>query len=114
MDCSATPCSRSTALAMSRRRTFLINSMDGGRRNYYCYVVQTQEAFVSEDPNWIRVQGYRALDSAETRFSDKTNDISVELDDVIGGLHVPHLCRGWGLMYKFLDTVKSSVKVQKV
>ena len=70
----------------------LVKVKGGGRRNTisYRYVAQALEAFDSEDPNWIRVQGYRVLDAAKTRFSEKPNDIfSVEFDDVIGRLHVP-------------------------
>lgn len=86
----------------------LINVKGGGRRNTisYRYVAQALEAFDHEDPNWIRVQGYRSLDAAKTRFSEKPNDVfSVELDDVIGGLLVPQICIGRGLVYKFPGTV---------
>ena len=73
-----------------KKGDFLLVAVRGaGRRGTvtYRYVVQALEAFDEDDPDWIRVHGYRSLNSARTRFEQKPNDIfAVELDDVIGGL----------------------------
>ena len=95
--------------AQLKKGDFLLVAVTGaGRRGTvtYRYVVQALEAFDEDDPDWIRVHGYRALNSARTRFEQKPNDIfAVELDDIIGGLQVPQISSGRGLAYLFPGTV---------
>ena len=92
-----------------KKGDFLLVAVRGaGRRGTvtYRYVVQALEAFDEDDPDWIRVHGYRALNSARTRFEQKQNDVfAVELDDVIGGLQTPQISSGRGLVYVFQGTV---------
>ena len=89
---------------------FLLVAVRGdGRRGTvtYRYVVQALEAFDEDDPDWIRVHGYRSLNSTRTRLEQKQNEVfAVDLDDVIiGGFQVPQISSGRGQSYLFPGTV---------
>ena len=58
------------------------------------------KSYDNTDPDWLRVRGYRSLNSAKTRFAPRENDLfTVEIDNIIGKLADPKLLPGRAIAY---------------
>lgn len=58
------------------------------------------------DPEWLRVRGYRSLNSAKTQFAPRENDLfTVDIDNIIGKLADPKLLPRRAIAYEFIGTV---------
>ena len=61
------------------------------------------------DPDWLRVRGYRSLNSAKTRFAPRENDLfTVEIDNIIGKLAHPKLLPGRAIAYATVRVHRNS------
>ena len=83
---------------------FLLVSVRGGRRNAqtFRYVAQALESYDPADPYWLRVQGYRSMDSSKTKFLVSENDVfAVNMNDILSGLQAPTLQPGRAICYAF-------------
>lgn len=56
---------------------FYLVAVRGGRRNAqtFRYVAQALENYDRDDTHWLRVQGYRFVDSVKTKFHVSENDV---------------------------------------
>ena len=66
-------------------------------------MVQADELYDNTDPEWLRMRGYRNLNSAKTQFGPRENDFfTVEIDNIIGKLADPKLLPA--IAYEFIGT----------
>ena len=86
---------------------FLLVNLRGGRRDahHFRYVAQADEPYDDTDPEWLRVRGYRGLNSAKTQFGPRENDLfTVEIDNIIVKLADPKLLPGRAIANEFIGT----------
>ena len=87
---------------------FLLARFKGGRRDStnYRFVVQVDAGFNQTDPGWIRVRGYKYMNTEKTKFRVKENDDAyLPLTDVICTLREPTMIVGRGIAFEFCGPV---------
>ena len=70
------------------------------------FVVQVDRGFDPNDPDWIRVRGYRSINAAKTKFVVRENDESaLPMTDIICALKEPTLIAARGITFEFCARV---------